>query len=380
VAPVASGAHSATLELLDSSTGVPVFWTAFTVIAAELLTAQNPMPFAVDKTVDREIARSGHHFIQIPEGTQLLRMEVKSQTGKLDLVANPPLEVDTGGNSGDQYSALERLQGRLENYYSPDFAKTAQPQSRTYFAPVPKHGVWEFIVRDRSGWQVEQEPFDPRYTFRATALAANLRATVAPNHAIQVDIKNRMGPLDNGRLRLETGVHWRTMLDAHHALEMIEVPDKTSSLWLRAVSDKTHRPVRLWIYCDSTLQKHGPTLVEVPFDARQSVTVRGPTPGTWRIVADEADMKEGPVDVEIAETSPQYGEVVQGRAAPRRSGESWSESLTLAPSASKPGTRSEVVLVELVERAAEDGANAGATVQEPPQRPFAIGQTLVELN
>ena len=120
--------------------------------------------------------------------------------------------------------------------------------------------------------------------------------------------------------------------------------------------------------------------MEMPFDARPSVTVRRPEPGTWTIVPDEADIKDGPVELDILETSSQYGDIVFGPATPRRSGEEWHETLTLAGhSSDSRSAATRAVLIELEEMAAEEKAKGGV-VSELPQRPAAIGQTVVDLN
>lgn len=376
IGPIRTGAHSATLELLDWDEHIPVSWTAFTVIAADQLTAGNEVPFVVEGSQIKEAAIPARHFINVPEGTQLLRIDVSGETENLQLIADHPQEAETH----DQYSALERVWETPSNNRLLYENEKVPPRQRTYLAAVPNRGVWGFVLLDHAGWQVKPEPLSERYTFRTTALAASLTAAKNQSGLISIGVHNEMGALDNARIRIEIGTERHARFDSQHTFKTIEIPDDISSLWLRAISTRTHRPVRLWIYCDAQSSKNEPTLLEVPFDARPSVTVRRPKPGRWRIVVGKKDLLDGPVELDMVQTSTCYGAPILGADRPRRSGEVWQEKLPLPTNL--PVSTTEAAPALLVELEDIGGDEKAMTAQDSPlpQRPAAIGQIVLKLD
>lgn len=367
VVPARRGVHSATLQLLDWETRLPVAWIAFVVVAADELSGSGSTPFAAIATVDRPFLKPSHHFVDVPAGTQVLKIDIRSSTGGQRLAVNPPL-VLMPAHAGP---ASEELWG--------NYLQGTLPKTRTYLAPVPQRGVWEFIRIDAAATLADETPqVDEQYSFSATALAATLSAEPSPEHAIRVQVTNQMGALEAARLRAEIGGQRHVELKANRTVANVDVTPGTSTLLFRAVSATTHQPVRLWVYFCGASQQENCTLFEFPYTARPSVSVRRPEAGLWKLLVDASDLKDAPVDVEIVETGTRYGDVTLGSAAPRRSGETWTETLAVSASNGPHAGEAPVVVVELEDVGAEEKERAGRDVLFP-QRPAAIGQAVVAL-
>ena len=84
IAPKSSGIHSALLLLLDQSLDVAVHHILTTIVAAESFTAENN--YTVKFQARRPWIFATSFFVDVPEGTASLRLDLASHSGRIKLL------------------------------------------------------------------------------------------------------------------------------------------------------------------------------------------------------------------------------------------------------------------------------------------------------
>lgn len=376
ISPASTGLHSAHLTLVDDTTGEPVHWISFAIVAAASLDAGRE--FSAEIRGSRGILESVSMPVSVPGGTRALRVEVTSEGGAFNLLTGSgPLqpEASVPANSMTTPTTL----------FSPDYFQKNARGVRLMAQPAA--GVWEFVALDGKAAHIEKLPETlNRHMVKWTALAAGVDASIVPGEGpqtrVRLKLQNLMGKLEGARAAVEIGAS-RTSEhtapgDGQPAVVPFTVEPFTQTLVLSAKAAGT--ALKLYVYRRGPEQQD--QLLAIPLEATNRFQMRRPKPGNWCVVvrSDIGEAWDGAFTLEQIATFPSLGSVKNSSPANARViGDTWEETVELTwrkdllPAGFDP-----VALVEVRDEAGEktERANSPDTVA---QRPVALGWTVLPL-
>jgi hypothetical protein len=379
IKPANEGIHSAALELFDLRTELPIHRVGAYIVAANRLTPANDYTFRATATSPWPKPRS--FFVDVPEGTEALRMTLNAQAGKLSL------SVKTPEAPGAETNAVPV--GRLDLMPIPP---VYGGDSGTVLVPNPVAGVWEVMVAP-AGWgqnaadtsDLPVNRVEARFELEVQAFATSAKLTsTGPTGAKTIALRNNFAPLSSSAVRatlasqrVYSGV--ADSLQSAPAYE-IAVDSGTTTLKLDLLPADRKSQLDLYLYnCAG-----GPCRIwEIAMSSSpgRSITVREPEPGLWKAIVDPARVPTARTAFTLTEikASPRFGSVaVDGAASGRKRGESWSVRATLRPN-DLGKNQPLVALLEVIDEKLEAAERAYRERAWTfiPQRPIAIGSVLI---
>ncbi len=380
LAPRSSGVHSAALDVLDPSTGVPVHSVLATVIAAEPFTPATG--YTVHAVQHVLWPRSTSVFVNVPPGAEMMRVTLHVGRGRYKLRTED-------SESGDNLESLSYFKGY--RYPAEGMTFVTAGQSGVELFPHPRSGVWELLVEpfDRPETGGDSAQYHVPGDVELTATVVGVDASNLPHSSAQggeLTWVNRFASIDHAAVQAQLGTRRTEHVVVDSAAGPttfdLQVAPGTTMLRVEATptADST-ADVDLYLY-DCTGERcylwdddHG-------VSATKALLVRAPSPGTWKVVLDPARVPGGttPVTYVAVLTNPAYGTVeVDSSAAPRRPGEQWATHLVAHKTGSPSDGAERVIVAEVVDSTAEaaERAHPLATFAGPPYRPAAAGAGVI---
>jgi len=354
ISPTKPGVHSAILTLDNPSVPGHAYRMLATIVAAEQLTAANA--FTIEKKA--EVPRPGMQsfFFNVPEGLSALRFEQKAEkrTVRLSVIRPDTIEEKT------------------------TYFQDQKERNATIAITDPVPGVWEVRLTDIDDtrtydWEqaMKPEPVPPTQV-TLTISGLSLEATVLDRREefAQASAKNRETTFDlsiSNKMAKFTGCatsaplgsarrEHRVILEKEQQVFEVEVLPGSTALMVRVfnpsdpkadidiyVFDETSGKARGFFYVDENgkMAQSGSCADARPV-GEESVIVRSPTAGKWKIVVDAPTVPSGSTEYDYLEVvcNPSYGMVsVTDLPQERSSGARWTTKahVWVAPSALAPG-------------------------------------------
>ena len=338
-----AGPHSALLDLRDAITDEIAFRTQATIVAAERLDSTNSA--RMKGTVG--LMRQRAHYVRIPAGAAAIAVELEVLRGVIQ-----PTILRAHGLSGDYYMHVHPMNtffvGRGRYHV---------------MLPNPQPGTWTFRFDNRSAWFNLAPSFGPydvadaEYSLTVRVLGASLSpAPPTIIGAATVDIVNTGGAIAEPVLEARAGwLKSHTAAFPQHGLPHlieINVPTDAASLSLRVRSAQPKTTLELYLYDCSSGECFS---YDIAFPAATShlLVVRKPAAGRWIAAVNAAPFPSAAGTFVLDEiiTTGTPVRRVSGRSRP--SGARWREILRGLPAVPAADGGTPVVLVELLDSAAE---------------------------
>ena len=329
VEPREPGAHTAHLTLENPDVPGYAHRILHTVVAPAELNEDGDFRATKETEVPRPGMRS--HFVRVPEGASALRVDLDA----------PEREVDM---------ALVRPETRAA---ATEVTGDDGPGSSTHVVENPMPGVWEIRLRDAADTQEydwdrysEDEPVPPTpSTIEASVIGQDIEGEppgTGSENPVELGIHNRMADVKAGAASLAMGGVRRaheTIDEREQHVHKLEVP-RGSELLLIRTHEVEHPDADLDIYvfdCSEKEEDGGdeacePARVDADPGSEQTVLVRDPAAGSWRVVVDASQISEGETEYqyEAVVFNPSFGHVpVTDIREDRTQGERW--TTTAAP-------------------------------------------------
>ncbi len=313
-----AGVHSALLALNHPSIPGGVHRAMVTVLAGEPLTEDN----GFTHTKEVAVPRPGMHsvFYRVPEGTQLLQIDIEAPKRPVSLaVAEPDTRAVPGiGGAG-------------------------RTGSSTHFVRVPRAGVWEIRLgdtRDLQEWDWEQarkEEIVPPTPVTISVSALGLEAedvriradNGAPTALSQISLNSRLADFKGGATSVSLGAARResgTLQPGEQRVLEIEVPEGSNGLMVTlATPEGDEIDVDVYLH-DCTGNHCNRAGTGANLNGPESIFVENPDSGTWKVVLDGFRVPEGGVEFEYLDVvfNPTFGNVaVADVPAERENGTPW---------------------------------------------------------
>jgi hypothetical protein len=339
------GAHSGLLNLHDVSTGAIVFRTQATVVAAERI---DPASGSIRVKGAIGLMRQRAHYFHVPPATRAIAFELEVIRGVIQ-----PTILQSHGLSGDYYMQVHPM-----NTF------TLGPGTYHVVMPDPEPGTWTLRLDNRSVWLDLPPGFGPRddadaeYTLTMRVLGSSLRPSPAANGTVSVRIRN------TGSLIAEPVLQaWPGLLKSHRAAFLgtglpnlidIDVPPDAASISLQLRSEQEGTNVELYLY-DCTTGECFSYDIGFPAAASQTVVVRRPAAGRWVAAVNAAPFPAAAGSFVLDEVVTKGTPERRVSAGPRGPGSRWDEAIGSVPTLPPVDERTPVVLLELLDAAAERG-------------------------
>ena len=354
IRPSRPGTHSAILNLLDRSTGYPIYQTMLTIVAAERLTKGNDFSVQERNSVDFQSYRS--YFIDVPANTTALRVDLQVLQGNVRLRANNPSPMHDFDRAG-KFPYLEPIPG------------SNKPVGVwTQFFAQPIAGVWEFRIENDGDMVLKSgdSTIPPaEFSLRVAALRAEVRAldnlkAMGTGIDTQVRFTNLYGPLLGADVNAELASLYRAkaILPASGDPRIFEIHVPKGSTMLDVkITHEANAIENLDLYLYDCTGGHCYLWDVGTWGERgQSLIARNPRPGLWKALV----CSESPVTRDIvftysdAYTDPSLGSIVgHGEGIARRVGEEWQDSFTIRTTELPAVGRELAAVVEVVDVEAE---------------------------
>jgi hypothetical protein len=374
---------------VDRPSGVAVHEVLATVVAAHQLTAGTS--YTVRLKAGAEWPRPLSFFVNVPAGTNALRIEMGVSRGRLRLVAQDPATLDH--LSWDAYFKGYKYPLSRYTYVTPG-------QTGTELVPSPIAGVWELTASPVSDPTFGGDSVQYRVPSEVELVVSAVGATASAVHDstaghLALTFSNDLAPLSGavavaslGARRVATGTVDSSMASITDSASAagrtytIQVDSGATSLRV-AVEPTTDSLAQLDLYLfDCTT---GPCyLWDADFihGKRAELLVRAPRPGQWKAVIDAPRVPSGTTGYRYTEvlTNPAYGSVALDTVAvPRPTGGQWTAGAVAHPAASVPAGRELVMVTDVVDQPAEveEQAHPLAVFGGPRYRPVIVGTVVV---
>jgi len=367
-----TGAHSAILNLHDPSTDAIVFRTSATIVAPERF---NRTDGTLRLTGRVPLLQSRAHYLAVPADIASMNVELKVIRGAVRVT-------------------VLQSNGLLPNYYYqvfPQPGRTFTPGSYDVMLPDPVSGTWALMVDNTSAWREANQALvsteDAEYTLTVRLRDASVRPRVSRAGVLQVGLENHGASLGEptlqasiGALRLHRG---RTLATALPNLFDITVPPgaATLALQLRSVGPST-QTFELYLY-DCTTGECFSYNFTLPAGPRQRLVVRQPAAGRWVAAINAAPTPQAALPFELEEVvaiAPLQTIASHAQLPAAK----WSDTLQLPlRGTAQPGT-TQVLLLELVDRAMEQSEadhpwETRSVLPRLRDRPVAVGVSIYPL-
>jgi hypothetical protein len=322
ISAASSGAHSALLNLDDSSTSGIDYQTMNTVIAAEQFTAGNNYTIIKSGTIGRNQTTS--FFYNVPAGTPAFKVDFSGPsdtpgTGQARFLRFHPYGVGIDANAST-------------SCYIPSAGScVGSPNSRT--TTNPQAGVWEVVVEARRTSDAEFASF----TLTASILGASVSpnpdtiasATIGVPVARSYTLTNLFGAFTGRAVGTTLGSARRGVFSiANLAQQQYPIAVAAGSTSLRATIGGTSDPAAdldLFVYNCTT----GPCVLagqSADGDSEESVTIANPAVGNWLVLVDGFAIPAGTTTYNYVDVfaNSAFGSVsVTDANAVRSAGSSW---------------------------------------------------------
>jgi hypothetical protein len=375
VAPKTSGIHSAHLMLIDTRGNVPVHRVLNTVVAAERFTAANGYAVKVKETVPWPRAKS--YFIDIPDGTTSLRLDLGVTAGRVQLsYSDATLDASYNPRGGKSWR------------YASNRGKWMYPgKSGTQIIADPEPGVMELLIEPygdaSNGGDSAKYNVPSQFELSASVQRASGRATGST-----VVFTNLQGSLGDPRVSTEVGMQ-RTLRGVAADGEMptsffINVDSGATSLRVEAVANNPADELALYLY-DCAGPKCALWDLGLRDGPKQTFLVVKPRAGAWKVVVDASKAKGGKAGFKYTEviTSSKFG-VSDSSARPSASGRTYTLSAAFNPIGAPKLGYSWVGVADLfddaVERAERENPIGKFPDHLPPYRPARLATVIVPLS
>jgi hypothetical protein len=313
VAPATPGVHTAILTLDHEDIPGHAYRMLMAVVAAQPLIAADSFTIKQESKVPRPGMIS--YFYRVPEGVNALKVDLNAPERAVGLSVIRP----------DTRSAGARGLG-------------ADPGRTSFVVNEPMAGMWEIRLTDVADtrtfdWEQakKKEPVPPTpATLSLTAYAAEVVATQSGGMTHDVSITNAMAKLTASALSLPLGsAHRERPTIGHKEQQMYEVEVLPGSPFLavrvEGVSD-LNADLDVYLY-NCTEERCSQAATDADPLGDETVLVRNPAAGTWKVVVDAHSVPSGSTSYEYLDVAfnPSYGSVaVTDTPGEREQGGAWS--------------------------------------------------------
>lgn len=332
VAPGSTGAHSAVLNLDDTTTPGVEYQTLNTVVAAERFTPQNAYTVTTSGQIGRNQTQS--FFYDVPEGAPAFKVDLQGGgttqgAGQIRFLRFHPYGVGLDPNTTTQC-------------YNPSAGggcALGSPTSRT--VAEPQAGVWEVVVEGRRTSDAARAPF----RLSAQVLGATVSpdplviesATVGQPSPAEWEVTSELSPFTGRAVGSTLGsavVAERTIANGQSQVYDVQVtPGSTSMRATIGNTSDAAADLDLTVYrcsggsCTAVGQS-------ADGDSEESVTIANPAAGLYRVVVDGYAVPAGTTTYDYVDVfvNPAFGSVeVTDTDAERASGATWTVTGTVTP-------------------------------------------------
>jgi len=387
VAPKTSGMHSAHLLLIDRATALPMHHVLATVVAADRFTSANGHRVSYAARVPWP--RAASYFIDIPEGTASLRLDLAVSAGRVRLSTSDAM-MDR--------AFLNRASSRPYRYRSTGARDFIYPDSSgTHVIADPEPGVMELLVEPYgdAGIGRDSAQFNVPSAFTLTASIQRASGTVVPavaatNGAYRAPVAftNHQGALGDPRIAAEVGVRriLRGTTGGQNlpAAYFVNVDSGTTTLRVAAVTGAPGAELALYLY-DCAAEACALWDVAMRDGRRQELLVVKPRPGAWKVVIDAVRPVGGTLGFTYTEilTHPGLGAADPSTARIEAGATSLGTSVTFVPAGAPRIGYDRVGVVDLFDEAVEQAETRNPIGKFPDHlpafRPVRIASVVVPL-
>jgi dipeptidyl aminopeptidase/acylaminoacyl peptidase len=324
----AAGVQSAILTLHRAGVPGSVHQLMNVVVVSEPFSDASDFQLEIDSTIDRP----GQRLVNLPiePGTASLRFDLETEGVERALGTYSPTGV----------------------FGWPLHTTANDHWLRAYSLPEP--GAWELIVRDvwrdSYGPDTAQSGVVPPTPFRLRASIREVVLEVARQHPLTVRATNRLAPftggLGGGPLAGTRRVSGKIATGEQHVYDL-NVPEGSTLLHARlSVATGPAADLDMYVY-DCTGERCGLAARSAGLGAVESVWIRDPEPGLWRVIVDAHAVADA-VSYDYLDlfTDPRLGTVeVEDSLRPRPSGATWTAHVVSCPSENGATGRDTEILV-----------------------------------
>jgi Subtilase family len=365
-----AGAHSAILNLHDPATDAIVFRTQATIVAAERFDTS-------DRTVrlmgTLPLLHTRAHYLAVPGDIAAMSVQLKVIRGSVRVTVLPS-------------------HGLFPNYYYQVFPQGGRSFTLgTYHVtlPNPASGTWALMVDNTSALRESNQSLvsteEAEYALTVRLLDASVRPTLSSAGVLDVDLENRGAALGAPVLDASIGVlrshQGETLATGLPNRFEITVPAGAATLavQLRSTAPSAH-PFELYLY-DCTTGECFSDNFTLPAGPRQKLVVRQPRAGRWVAAVNAAPIPQTALPFELEEVvamAPLPRTTTPRSQAPAAS---WTDTLQLPPAATAPAGATQVLLIELIDRAVEREEidypwETRSVLPKLRDRPVAVGMSI----
>lgn len=330
IAPAAAGVHSALLTLEHPVVVGPAYRMLATIVAAEPLHAGNG--FTLSRVLRVRRPGFAHVYVRVPEGAQMLRMDVAAPGGH-------GIWLEVASPDG-----RTRAQGRTMDTAALPVSGASSRWSR--MIPYPSPGVWELAVKNVNDSRVFDAsvtgpgPLPPTPAMvtvsafavdvspRPGASGSELRERGGDSRA-QLVARNRMAAFTGAAVSTALGSGYRRRgrfaLPTTQQVYEVHVPPGAPLLLARVRGAVPGADLDLYLF-DCTRGECMPVSNGAGEGSAEVVTVADPAAGLWKVVVDAAQLPGDGTDYEYTDVvpDPSLGAIgIADAAAPRATGAGW---------------------------------------------------------
>jgi hypothetical protein len=363
------GPHSAILNLLDSATGAILVRSLATIVAPQSIRRESGEALLQSGTVP--LMQSRDHYISVPPGTAVLRVDLNVQRGALSSRMN-------------SLDPTENVPNRPVSLWN-----TLTPGKYTWSVPTPSAGTWSLSLANDSGWR-EQDPTKVSTKEAAYSVSFSLPdgEIEAKKDGTRIVIQASAPAADIGAPAADVYPAMRTVHEAafSHSGEPniipIEVPVNSGVLRFHATAAPGSSDLEMYLYDCTTGQcfywDYAGTSSQ-----DQTLTVHRPNAGKWLLAVNAAPAMVGKGGFRLEE--------IVGAALDRHpltADVHWQAAIDIPTVTHSAGDQQSVLYVELVDSDLQDTESqrisALASDDTPPEKrglanPVAIASTIYRL-
>jgi len=350
------GVHSAILILKEHETDVVTKRIPVTVVVPQEFTKENH--FAVKDSGSVPLLGQADKYFYVPPGASSIR-------------------IDFEVLSGIAYVRM-RSPNRLHSSYYPHLTSdTSQllPGRHTYRIDDPEPGTWGIGIQNASPlWATQPQQVSTDQIRYSLELQMQRWNAVVEEQAggLQLKATNRGAEVGRPVLRVAPGVRSNevmTYLQNGNANRIeIVVPEKTSTLQIRADSNKGSSPLELYLY-DCTSGECFSYDFRMPAQISHLITVRDPKPGKWVAMVNAAPMLLGKGGFT-------FESIITGSTATKPIPANGTVDLESLSAIQTPIRKEQILFMELIDEAAEEIEQThpllGESAKKLKTRPVAL--------
>lgn len=370
--PRTPGAHGAILNLHDPVTDAIIGRSQATVVAAEQFNGPSQ---TIEASGMLPPLRSATHYVAVPSDATAMRVVLRVTRGA------PRVSLLPGDGQGrDYYFQIHPAQSRA-----------FPPGEYSLILPAPSAGTWGVMLANRaavtqadSAHVSDAEAF---YALSVQLLKASVKANRTPQGSVAVDITNAGAALRSVATDVSTGSfrthHGRVLATGMPHQIAIDVPQGAATLMLRLrSSDPRSEAFDMFLY-DCTSGECFNYDFTLPSGPAHTFVVRKPKTGRWIAAINSAPLPTRPAGFtleEIITSNVQRHESAHNIERPH--GATWREVISMPSTSAAPSGATSIVLIEVVDAAAERDALANPWENRPElpnlaERPVAVGTAIL---